>query len=116
MLSDFLDPFIEDPIFYTNLLPSSNSNGNPSTYFGLLTGTCSFDGLNYAKEGFISTFYIYSLIAYRPSCVAIVIATNVVVNVGNVMDFQWSPSNLHVYPHQNVNVLHLLETLCHVPS
>jgi len=31
------------------------------------------------------------------------------------MDLQWFPSNLHIHLHQSVNVLHPLETLCHVP-
>jgi hypothetical protein len=40
---------------------------------------------------------------------AIVIIANVVPNVANVMDLQWSPSNLHI--HQSANVIHPLETL-----
>jgi hypothetical protein len=44
---------------------------------------------------------------------AIVVVANVVINVRNVVDFQWYPSNIH--PHQSVDVPHPLETLCHVP-
>jgi hypothetical protein len=47
--------------------------------------------------------------------VVVVIAANNVVNVGNVVDLQWSPFNLHICRHQSVDVPHLLETLCHVP-
>ncbi len=46
----------------------------------------------------------------------VVIVAIVVVNAENVVDLQWSPSNFHIHPHQSANVLHLLETLCHVPS
>ncbi len=46
--------------------------------------------------------------------VAIVVATNDVVNVGNVLDFQWCPSSLYICPHPSANVPHPLETLCHV--
>jgi len=52
----------------------------------------------------------------------IVAVANVVPNVANVadvadvMDLRWFPSNLHTHLHQSVDVLHLLETLCHVPS
>jgi hypothetical protein len=48
--------------------------------------------------------------------VSIVVVANVVANVENVLDLEWSPSNLHIHPLQSVNVLHPLETLCHVPS
>jgi hypothetical protein len=50
--------------------------------------------------------------------IVIVIANNVVNvgNVGNVVNLQWSPSNLHIHHHQNANVVHPLEALCHVPS
>jgi hypothetical protein len=34
----------------------------------------------------------------------VVVATNVVVNVENVLDFQWFPSNLHIHPLQIVDV------------
>jgi len=30
---------------------------------------------------------------------AIVIVANVVINARNIMDFKWSPSNLHIDPH-----------------
>jgi len=46
----------------------------------------------------------------------IVIVANVVVNVVNVSDLQWSPSNLRIHPLQSVDDPHLLETLYHVPS
>jgi len=46
----------------------------------------------------------------------VVVTTNVVINIENVVDLQWSPSNLHIHPNQSANVPHLLETLCHVPS
>ncbi len=45
----------------------------------------------------------------------VVVATNVVVNVENVVDLQWSPSNLHIHPNESGDVFHPLETLCHVP-
>ncbi len=40
----------------------------------------------------------------------VVVVANVVGNAGNAMDFQWSPSNLHIHPHQNADVPHPLET------
>jgi hypothetical protein len=46
----------------------------------------------------------------------IVVVTNVDVNVENVVDLQWPPSNLHVHPHESEDDPHPLETLCHVPS
>ncbi len=46
---------------------------------------------------------------------AIVVIANDVVNAKNVVTFQWFPSKLHLCPHPSANVLHLLETLCHVP-
>jgi hypothetical protein len=46
----------------------------------------------------------------------VVATTNVVPNVANVVDLQWSPFNLHVHLHQSANALRPLETLCHVPS
>jgi hypothetical protein len=64
-----LDPSIDDPSSYTILLPSSNSNGNPFANFGLLGGTYNFVGLNFSKVGCVTTLFIYSSIAYRPSCV-----------------------------------------------
>jgi hypothetical protein len=36
-------------------LPFQIQNGNPFADFGLLNGTCSFDGLNISKEGYGST-------------------------------------------------------------
>jgi hypothetical protein len=47
--------------------------------------------------------------------IVIVATTNDVVNVGNVVDLQWSPSNHHIRRHQSADVPHPLETLCHVP-
>jgi hypothetical protein len=44
----------------TNLLPSSNSNGNPFVNLGLLPGTCIYNGLNIAKEGCVSTLSMCS--------------------------------------------------------
>ncbi len=111
----FLDLFTNDPISCTNLLPNSNSNGNLFLDPNLLIGTCSSNGLNFTKEGYISTLSICNLIAYRPSYVYCCVAANVVVNVGNVLNFQWSPSNLHIHPHQSTNVFQLKKTLCHVP-
>jgi hypothetical protein len=46
----------------------------------------------------------------------VVVTTNVVINVENVVDLQWSPSNLHIHPHQSADVPHPLETLCHLHS
>jgi hypothetical protein len=43
------------------------------------------------------------------------VIANVVVNVENVVDLQWFPSNFHIHHHQNVDIPHLLETLYHVP-
>ncbi len=51
------------------MLPNSNSNGNPFINYGLLIGICSFDGLNISKECCVSTPFVCSPIAYRPSCV-----------------------------------------------
>jgi hypothetical protein len=45
----------------------------------------------------------------------VVVTTNVVVNVVNVLDLHWSPSNLHIHPLQSADIPHPLETLCHVP-
>jgi hypothetical protein len=45
-----LDLFLNDPISYTNLLPNSNSNGNPFAHLGLVTNTCSSNGLNSTKK------------------------------------------------------------------
>ncbi len=93
-----LDPSIDDPSSYTILLPSWNSNGNPFADFGLLGGICRSIGLNSSKIGCVATFTIYNSIACRPSCVYYYCAANVVVNVENVLDLQWSPSNLHIHP------------------
>jgi hypothetical protein len=48
------------------------------------------------------------------SAIVVVVATNDVLNFGNVVDFQGFPSNLHMHPHQSVDVPHPLKTLCHV--
>jgi hypothetical protein len=32
------------------------------------------------------------------------------------VDFEWSPSNFHIYPHQSEDVIHPLKTLCDVSS
>jgi hypothetical protein len=45
------------------MFPNSNSNGNPYVDFGILTSTCGSNGLNFAKEGFVSTLSIYSPVA-----------------------------------------------------
>jgi hypothetical protein len=45
----------------------------------------------------------------------VVVVANVVVNVENVSNLQWLPSNIHTHPLQSANVPHPLETLCHVP-
>ncbi len=58
-----------DPISFTNLLHSSNSNSNPFVDHGLLLGTYIFYGLNTSKEGCVSTFFVYSLVTCRPSYV-----------------------------------------------
>ncbi len=47
---------------------------------------------------------------------SIVDLANVVINVENVSDLQWFPSNLHIHLLQNVDAPHPLETSCHVPS
>jgi len=65
----FLDPSTNDPISCTNMLPSPNSNGNPFVDLGLLIGTCTYNGLNTAKEGCVSILFVYNPIACRPSCV-----------------------------------------------
>jgi hypothetical protein len=49
------------------MLPNSNSNRNPSTRISLLLGTYISNGLNIAKEGYVFTLSIYSLISCRPS-------------------------------------------------
>ncbi len=38
-----------------------------------------------------------------------------IVITTNVVNLQWSPSNLHIHLHQSVDVFHPLKTLCHVP-
>ncbi len=85
----FLDHSIDDPHSCANMFPNPNSNGCPSVDLGLLTSTCISSGLNIAKEGYVSTLFIYNPVACRPSyvyccCCCIVIND---VNVGNVVDF-----------------------------
>ncbi len=65
----FLNPCTNDPISCTILSPNSNSNGNPSADYGLLGGTCIFDGLNTSKEGCVSTLSICNSVACRFSYV-----------------------------------------------
>jgi hypothetical protein len=48
--------------------------------------------------------------------VFVVVVANDVVIVGNVVDLQWSPSNLHIHHRQSADAPHPLESLCHVPS
>ncbi len=48
---------------------SPYSNGNPFIDLGLLIGTCSFNGLNIVKEGYVSIFFVYSHVACRFSCI-----------------------------------------------
>ncbi len=49
----------------TNIFPSPNSNGCPSTNPGLLTNTCSFGGLNIVKGFCVSMFPVYNQVACR---------------------------------------------------
>jgi hypothetical protein len=63
-----LDPCVDDPISCTNLLPNSNSNGNPFVNPGLLTSTCTSNSLNSTKEKIVSTLFVYSLIVCKSSC------------------------------------------------
>ncbi len=62
-----LDVSIDDPNSYTILLPNSNSNRNPSIDFTLLSGICNSVGLNFSKASCVTTLFVYSSIAYRPS-------------------------------------------------
>ncbi len=65
----FSEPFANDRISCTNLLPNSNSNGNSFAYLSLLPSTYISNGLNIAKEGCVFTFSICNPVAYRPSYV-----------------------------------------------
>jgi hypothetical protein len=56
-------------ISWTNLLPNSNSNGNPFVDPGLLFSTCISNGPNTIKESYVSTFSVCSPIACKLSCV-----------------------------------------------
>jgi hypothetical protein len=64
-----LDPSRIDPNSCIILLPNSNSNGNPSTNYGLLGGTCNSISLNFSKAGCVAIFSVCNLLACRPSCV-----------------------------------------------
>jgi hypothetical protein len=64
----YSDPSTNVAISYINLLPNSNSNGNPFTNLGILTDTYIFNGPTTTKEGYISTLFICNLIC-RPSYV-----------------------------------------------
>ncbi len=81
-----LDPSTNDPNSCTIILPSSNSNGIPFANFGILGVTYSFIGLNSSKASYVASLSVYSSMAYRPSCACVVITTNVVLNVINVVD------------------------------
>jgi len=63
------NPSIDDPNSCTILLPSSNSNGNPSANSSLLGGTYRSIGLNFAKTSCVTILSICNSIACRPSCV-----------------------------------------------
>ncbi len=63
------NPYVDYPNSCTILLPSSNSNENPSVDFGLLGGTSSSIGLNFSKTNCVATIFIYNSLACRPSCV-----------------------------------------------
>jgi len=67
------NPSTDDPNSYTILLPSSNSNGNPSINSGLLGGTYSSIGLNFSKVGCVAILSICNLVAYRPSYVCMLL-------------------------------------------
>ncbi len=58
-----------DPNSCTILFPNSNSNGNPSTNFGLLGGTCSCANLNSSKAGYFTTLSVCNSVACNPSYV-----------------------------------------------
>jgi len=63
------DPAAYDPNSCTIIIPSSNSNGNPSIGFGLLGGTYSYVDINSSKTCCVTTLYVYNSVACRPSCV-----------------------------------------------
>jgi hypothetical protein len=62
----YLNPFTNVPISYTNLLRNSNSNANPFIDPSILTSIYIFNGPIIAKEGYVSTLFVYSLV-YWPS-------------------------------------------------
>jgi hypothetical protein len=64
----------------------SNTNGNPSTNFGLLTSICNSDGLNTSKEVYGSIPSIYNLVLVNIFMSIVVATTNVIINVENVVD------------------------------
>jgi hypothetical protein len=65
----FSNPFADDPISYTNVLPNPNFNGCPFVDPSILIGTCSSGGLNIAKASCVSTLSMCSPLVYKPSCV-----------------------------------------------
>ncbi len=62
----FLNPSTKDPSSCTNIFPSPNSNGSPSTDPSLLIGTCNSSGLNIATRIYVPTLSIYNPIACKP--------------------------------------------------
>jgi hypothetical protein len=81
------NPSTDNPNSCTILLPNSNSIRNPSTYFGLLGGTCSCIGLNSSKAGYVAILSIYCLVTRRPLMFVVVVIANVVANVVNILGF-----------------------------
>jgi hypothetical protein len=63
-----------------------------------------------------TTFHCSFLTKACGLAIIVIVAVNVVVNVENVLDLKWSPSDLHIHPFRSADVPHTLETLCHVPS
>jgi hypothetical protein len=64
----FFYPSTKDPSSCTNLFPSPNSNGYPSTNPSLLIGTCSSSGLNIATRVCVPTLSICSLVVCFCCC------------------------------------------------
>ncbi len=109
-----INPFAKDPSSSTILLPSSNSNGNPSMDSSLLSGTSSFVNMNSSKVGCFAILSICSYVSYRPSCVCCCCYYNccskcckccglVVVAIQSSYTFA-----------SKCKTLHLLKTLCHL--
>ncbi len=44
-----------------------------------------------------------------------VVVINDVINVENVVDFEWCPSSLHIRPHPSIDAPQPLETLYRAP-